>query len=999
MKKRITFIASLLMSLCLILPTVIKVEGLSNNLVNTNREAQHMVLHVSALGNDMNDGKTVNSALQTLAKAIDKANDGTTIVIHGELKVSKKITITKSLTLMAIDDGAKLLKDGSDAELIFNAPTKKLILGNINAAGNKTLAIEKLRLRVNDGDLELYNGVSFIGSDLAAVWLEGEKARANVYGGQVSMDPQTANPEYAFYVSKGAKIGTISDGSFSTRGSVIKVDGENSKINEISGGTFTNNMHEKMRNGTSCVLVNQGASIGKISGGTFKSVWDAALDVRDGSWVDEISGGTFISTPDKDYHKYQVGSGWWRYHYFSAVLTYVTQVANNPAHKTGIGLISGGNFNGVHALFAVGNNKLGDEHNGRAIIEKIKGGNFTSTAIKDANNAGISYSAIFLGQVSKINVIEGGTFKTNDGSALTLEGDFKFQESVAEIDEIKGGTFASAKSAVVVNQGHIKKISDGIFRAKSGYALNVASRRAIVDEIENGNFEGVSGAIYVDTDGTLNKINAGKFKAYDDQKSDFNKFESTIYNKSGQKALLLEPNLNNSEKDRGVGRYATHLRIDQYWVQTKNAQGNITFPQYTGVDGTKKDYIFSGYEYIYPFRTQKTTDPHKNAFVFYRVLYRTKDKSRGSISWKNNDYYDDPKFDKTQYTIYALEKKYENKGDMLDDGYCYLTKQPILKYDANFPQNVQSSGEVPQKPVEVKPFYYSSFENGVKFKNGTPSESLFEVKDNIKNLKADGYKFIGWNTTKDGSGIWLEANNYVAMPAYNVTLYAQWEKITPPPVVKKTVTFMNGDQVYKTVQVEMSKGIDTDSLSDQSMPSDPVKDGYLFKEWNTQKDGTGTKFTGETIVNNDVTVYAIYTKNTVTPPHPNPSENQQKTVTFNDSDGSKMASVKVEVGKGIDTDSLSDQSMPNDPVKDGYLFKEWNTQKDGTGTKFTGETIVNNDVTVYAIYTPVRSTLEPRRNDLVNNKIPNTRDRNYLWTLLGTLCLSLAAIFILKKKQ
>ena len=51
------------------------------------------------------------------------------------------------------------------------------------------------------------------------------------------------------------------------------------------------------------------------------------------------------------------------------------------------------------------------------------------------------------------------------------------------------------------------------------------------------------------------------------------------------------------------------------------------------------------------------------------------------------------------------------------------------------------------------------------------------------------------------------------------------------------------------------------------------------------------------------------------------------------------------------------------------------------------------------LYIPIRSTLEPRRNDLVNNKIPTTRDRNYLWTLLGTLCSSLAVIFILKKKQ
>ena len=47
------------------------------------------------------------------------------------------------------------------------------------------------------------------------------------------------------------------------------------------------------------------------------------------------------------------------------------------------------------------------------------------------------------------------------------------------------------------------------------------------------------------------------------------------------------------------------------------------------------------------------------------------------------------------------------------------------------------------------------------------------------------------------------------------------------------------------------------------MPADPSKAGYTFKEWNTAIDGTGTKFTGSTVVNEDMTVYAIYTKTNV----------------------------------------------------------------------------------------------------------------------------------------
>ncbi len=75
---------------------------------------------------------------------------------------------------------------------------------------------------------------------------------------------------------------------------------------------------------------------------------------------------------------------------------------------------------------------------------------------------------------------------------------------------------------------------------------------------------------------------------------------------------------------------------------------------------------------------------------------------------------------------------------------------------------------------------------------------------------------------------------------------------------RSTVTFKDGDKTHATVKAETGKAIDTDDLKDQSMPKSPAKDGYTFKEWNTKADGTGVKFTGKTVVNSDMTVYAIY---------------------------------------------------------------------------------------------------------------------------------------------
>lgn len=88
---------------------------------------------------------------------------------------------------------------------------------------------------------------------------------------------------------------------------------------------------------------------------------------------------------------------------------------------------------------------------------------------------------------------------------------------------------------------------------------------------------------------------------------------------------------------------------------------------------------------------------------------------------------------------------------------------------------------------------------------------------------------------------------------------------------QSTVTFKDGDKTHATVKVETGKAIDTDALTNESMPADPMKAGYTFKEWNTKEDGKGTAFTGASVVNGDMTVYAIYTKDSVPTPDPTPN--------------------------------------------------------------------------------------------------------------------------------
>ncbi len=98
---------------------------------------------------------------------------------------------------------------------------------------------------------------------------------------------------------------------------------------------------------------------------------------------------------------------------------------------------------------------------------------------------------------------------------------------------------------------------------------------------------------------------------------------------------------------------------------------------------------------------------------------------------------------------------------------------------------------------------------------------------------------------------------------------------TKPPVQnQKTVTFNKKDgSLLSTVKVETGK-----KVAAASMPAAPAEDGFTFKEWNTQQDGQGKAFTADTVVNEDMTVYAVYTKSTVTPPTPQPQPQPQPPV-------------------------------------------------------------------------------------------------------------------------
>ena len=125
----------------------------------------------------------------------------------------------------------------------------------------------------------------------------------------------------------------------------------------------------------------------------------------------------------------------------------------------------------------------------------------------------------------------------------------------------------------------------------------------------------------------------------------------------------------------------------------------------------------------------------------------------------------------------------------------------------------------------------------------------------------DDYKFVGWNTEPDGSGVGYSDHQSVSglgNVGDVVTLYAQWAPI-----------------VHYYVHFEPNGG--TGTMNDQQFTYDdsPValtqntfsKDGYKFMGWNTEPDGSGTSYEDAQLIQNltdipdtVITLYAHFMK-------------------------------------------------------------------------------------------------------------------------------------------
>ena len=276
--------------------------------------------------------------------------------------------------------------------------------------------------------------------------------------------------------------------------------------------------------------------------------------------------------------------------------------------------------------------------------------------------------------------------------------------------------------------------------------------------------------------------------------------------------------------------------------------------------------------------------------------------------------------------------------DDSDDIYLYAQWEALPEFVILYDANVTGSSQ-PTPPADAGNPYYEG-------------ESITILGQG--SMTRPGYKFIGWTSEPDGSGIkysppgslYGSSSYYVpSVPAEggSVTLYAQWEAFytvkydrntgatgTPP---SDTTQYKAGDEVTVKAKGNISRT------------------NYVFIGWNTSADGSGIPFDpNDTFAipddvaiadDNSVTLYAQWS--------------QAYTVTYNRNGGTGTAPTdrNSPYMKDADVTVLGRNNM----TRTNYTFKGWSTTPNGAVEYSEGDafTMPGSNVVLYAVWEPLNS--------------------------------------------
>ena len=243
--------------------------------------------------------------------------------------------------------------------------------------------------------------------------------------------------------------------------------------------------------------------------------------------------------------------------------------------------------------------------------------------------------------------------------------------------------------------------------------------------------------------------------------------------------------------------------------------------------------------------------------------------------------------------------------------------------------------------------YYIEFEtNGGKEKQSIP----LKYGDKILNITAPeraGYTFKGWYNDQEFTSLFSEET----MPANNLTLYANWE------INRYTISFDSNEGS----EVE---SIEDDYNSPVTAPTAPLKEGYKFAGWYSDKELTKV-YNFTTIPAQNITLYAKWV------------DNSQNVINY-------------VLNGGINNESnptsykIGEEKQLYIPIKKGNTFKGWYLDGDFKTQVDKISKDMNGNITLYAKW---------EANNYIN--VPNTGlKKNIFIIAVGISMCTAAGYFI-----
>ena len=272
------------------------------------------------------------------------------------------------------------------------------------------------------------------------------------------------------------------------------------------------------------------------------------------------------------------------------------------------------------------------------------------------------------------------------------------------------------------------------------------------------------------------------------------------------------------------------------------------------------------------------------------------------------------------------------KGHQFDG--WYTKENGGVPFDFN--QKITKDVTVYAHWSEVKPDHTVYFDYGGKAEGSTKVVQYGEKVTPPANPKADGYRFEGWYTQKNG-GVKFDFGQSITE---DVTVYAHWSEVKPD----HTVYFNCGGKAEgSTKVVQYGEKV--------TPPANPKADGYRFEGWYTQENG-GEPFDFNQEITEDVKVYAHWSEVKPDPkpepkpepeptPTPDPDTDTAKEYTLTEKDGSLVCvtveknGTTVDITKNVELKKEGTTQIGKIPAgamvtvaanaaPEGMVFAQWN---------------------------------------------------------------------------